>query len=84
MVTWCIPRIYDLNQGQGKFAVHMLRAEGRGHMHCKLSKSEVLGSYIHGIHQVTMIHVIYTLIGWYKDTILYEVLYMRYIQPAPA
>ena len=33
------------------------------------AEGEVLGSYIHGIHQVTMIHVIYMLITRYKDTI---------------
>ena len=38
-------------------------------MRCKLLKAEVLGSYMRRMHQVTMIHVIYTLIAWYKDAI---------------
>ena len=61
---------------------------------------------IRGIHQVTMIHIIYTLIGAIFSKVVYmspdidnvamslydimvyiyvtEVVYMRYIQPAPA
>ena len=62
MVTWCILRIYDPNQGQRKFAVHMSQVKAEGHMCCKLPKAEVLGLHICGIHQVNMIHVIYTLI----------------------
>ena len=78
MVTWCIPRIYNPNRGQRTFAVHTTRGKGEGHMHCKRPKAEVLGSYIRGIHQVTMIYVIYTLIARYNDTIFYEVVYVRY------
>ena len=56
------------------YSVHIrpkLRPEniGSGHMRRKLPKAEVLGSYIRGIHHVTMIHVIYTLIAWYEDAI---------------
>ena len=80
MVTWCIPCIYNTNQGQRMFAVHVLCAKGEGHMRCKLPKAEVLGSYIRGIHQLTMIHVIYI----YANRLVqrrhfYEVLYMQYI-----
>ena len=59
--------------------MHVPRAFGLGHMHCKRPKADVLGSYIRGIHHVSMIHVIYTLIAWYKDTIFYQVVYMQYI-----
>ena len=59
---------YDPNWGQRKFA------------NCsKLPKAGVLGSYIREIHQVAMIHVIYTLIARYKDACVYKVVYMRYI-----
>ena len=35
------------------------------------AEGEVLGSYIHRTHQVTKIHVIYTLITRYKDAIFF-------------
>ena len=40
-------------------------------MRCKHLKAEVLGSHIREIHQITMIHVIYTLIAWCKDAIFF-------------
>ena len=43
MVTRCIPRIYDPYRGQRKFAAHMSRAEGEGHMRGKLPMAEVKG-----------------------------------------
>ena len=49
--------------------------------------AEVEGSYIRGIHQVAMIQVIYTLVDaiFSKGGVyVMEVVYMRYIQPAPA
>ena len=49
----------------GVFCVYTTRTEARESLQCKLLKAEVLGSYIHRIHHVTMIHVIYTLIAWY-------------------
>ena len=54
------------------FEAHMPQTKGEGDLHCKLSMAEVGGSYIHGIHQVTMIHIIYTLI----DAIFSKVVYM--------
>ena len=60
------------NLGQRKFAVHMPLAFGLWHMHRKLPLAEVGGSYIRGIHQVTIIHIIYTLI----DAIFSKVVYM--------
>ena len=51
---------------RGVFCVYMTQTEARGslqcicpaNMRCKRLKAEVLGSYIRGIHHVTMIHVI--------------------------
>ena len=62
------------------------RAKGEEHMPCKLPMAEVLGSYIHRIHHIAMIHVIYTLIAWFEDAIFNKVVYniMRYIQPVPS
>ena len=51
------------NQGQRKFAEHIPLDEGKGYMHCKLPMTKVGGSYKNGIHHVTMIHIIYTVIG---------------------
>ena len=44
---------------------------GSGHMHRKLPLASVFGSYICGIHQVTMIHIIYVLIAGYEDANFY-------------
>ena len=59
-------------QGQRKFAANMPLAFSLGHMHRKLLMAEFGGSYIRGIHQATMIHIIYTLI----DVIFSRVVYM--------
>ena len=44
----------------------------------------VLGSYIRGIHQVTMIHVIYVNCQAQIHPFFYKVAYMQYMQPVPA
>ena len=72
MVTWCIPCIYDPNLGLRTFSAHMPLTFVSGHMCCKRPKAKVLGSYIRGIHQVAMIHVIYMLIVWYKTPFFTE------------
>ena len=56
MFTWCIPRIYVRlsNLSYRTFAAHMTLAFGLGNMRCKLSLAEVGGSYIRGIHQISI------------------------------
>ena len=51
--------IRPLNIGQRKFAAHMPLAFGSGHMRCKLPLTSILGSYICGIHHVTMTYIYY-------------------------
>ena len=42
-----------------KFAVCMPLAFGSEHIHCKLPLTWILGSYIRGIHHVTMIYILH-------------------------
>ena len=52
------------NHGQRKFAAHMPRAKGEGICAETSDDRGFKGcTYIRGIHQVTMIHIIYTLIS---------------------
>ena len=82
-----LPYVIHKSWLRGVFHLYTTQTEARGHLQrlrlgayaLQTSEGRGLGSYMRGIHKIIVIHVIYMLIAWCKDTIFYQVVYMRYI-----
>ena len=69
LYTSCMPE-FSLSTLQFKCIPLMMYRDVNVHMRCKLPLTSILGSYIRGIHRVTMIYILHIYIYIYIATVV--------------